>query len=221
MTGLILKDFLGLRKALKSYLIILVIYVALTVFGVWTPSFTTGFLSVIVTMLPFTCFNIDYMAKWEPYGAALPVSRNRTVAARYLTLLIMLGVVTALELVTAGALWLMGSLEDALSSLVAGCVCLGMGAVLNAIILPLIYKFGAERARVIFYATLLGLIGLAVLWLVPLGGAEWLMDALAWLEGRDMMGLLAVLPFLFVAVCLLLLIPSWFISCAIYKKKEL
>lgn len=221
MTGLVLKDFLGLRKVLKSYLIVLVIYVGLTVFGVWSPSFTTGFFSVMAAMLPFTCFNMDYTAKWEPYGAALPVSRNRTVAARYLTLLIMLGVVAVLELAVAAALWLTGDREETLSSLLASCLCLGMGAVLNAIILPLIYKFGAERARVIFYATLLGLIGLAVLWLVPLGGAEWLMDALAWLEGRDMMGLLAVLPFLFVAVCLLLLIPSWFISCAIYKKKEL
>lgn len=218
MTGLILKDFLGLRNVLKSYLIVLVIYVALTVFGVWSPAVTTAFFAMMAGMLPFTCFNMDHAAKWEPYGAALPVNRNKTVAARYLTLLIMLGAVAALELATAGVLWLTVSQEEALSALMASCVCLGMGAVLNAIILPLIYRFGAERARIIFYAAFLGLIGLAVLWLVPLGGAEWLMDALAWLEGRDMMGLLAVLPFLFVAVCLLLLIPSWFISCAIYKK---
>ncbi len=221
MTGLVLKDFLGLRKVLKSYLIILVVYVGLTVFGVWSPSFTVGFFSVMAAMLPFTCFNLDYTAKWEPYGAALPVSRNRTVAARYCTLLIMQGAVAVLELVTAGVFWLAGDLEEALSTLLAGCLCLGMGAVLNAIILPLIYKFGAERARVIFYATFMGLIGLAVLWLVPLGGAEWLMDTLNWLEGRDMMGLLVALPFLFVAVCFLLLVPSYFISCAIYRRKEL
>ncbi len=221
MTGLVLKDFLGLRKVLKSYLIVLVIYVALTVFGVWSPAFTTGFFAVMAAMMPFTCFNLDYTAKWEPYGAALPVSRNKTVAARYLTLLIMLGAVAVLELATAGAFWLAGDREETLSSLVAGCLCLGMGAVLNAIILPLIYKFGAERARVIFYAAFLGLIGLAVLWLAPLGGLEWLMDAFAWLEARDMMGLLAALPFLFVAVCFLLLAPSYFISCAIYRRKEL
>ncbi len=221
MTGLILKDFLGLRKVLKSYLIVLVIYVALTVFGVWSPSFTTAFFSMMAAMLPFTCFNMDYTAKWEPYGAALPLSRNKTVAARYCTLLIMQGAVAVLELATAGALWLTGDREEALSCLLAGCLCLGMGAVLNAIILPLIYRFGAERARIIFYAAFLGLIGLAVLWLVPLGGGEWLMSTLDWLEDRDMMGMLVAIPFLFVAGCFLLLIPSYFISCAIYKKKEL
>ena len=223
MTGLILKDFLGLRNVLKSYLIVLVIYVALTVFGVWSPAITTAFFAMMAGMLPFTCFNTDHAAKWEPYGAALPVSRNKTVCARYLTLLIMLGAVAVLALAAAGALWLTGGPEptEAVSSLLSSCICLGMGAVLNAIVLPLIYKFGAERARVIFYAAFLGLIGLAVLWLVPLGGAEWLTGALNWLEDRDMMGLLATLPLLFVAVCFLLLVPSYFISCAIYRKKEL
>ncbi len=221
MTGLILKDFLCLRKVLKSYLIVLVIYVALTVAGVWSPAFTTGFFSVMAAMLPFTCFNMDYTAKWEPYGAALPVSRNKTVAARYLTLLITLGAVAVLELATAVAVWLTDGLEAALSSLLASCLCLGMGAVLNAIILPLIYRFGAERARIIFYAAFLGLIGLAVLWLVPLGGGEWLMEHLPPLEAENAAALIAALLLLSVAVCFLLLIPSYFISCAIYKKKEL
>lgn len=220
MTGLILKDFLGLRNVLKSYLIVLVIYVALTVFGVWSPAVTTAFFAMMAGMLPFTCFNMDHAAKWEPYGAALPVNRNKTVAARYLTLLIMLGAVAALELATAGVLWLTVSQEEALSALMASCVCLGMGAVLNAIILPLIYRFGAERARIIFYAAFLGLIGLAVLWLVPLGGMEWLTGLLSPLEEGDVSALLAALPFLFVAVCFLLLVPSYFISCAIYRKKE-
>ena len=119
MTGLILKDFLGLRNVLKSYLIILAIYVALTVLGVWTPAFTTGFFAVMAAMLPFTCFNVDHAAKWEPYGAALPVSRNQTVAARYCTLLIMQGAVAVLELVTAGVFWLAGDREAALSTLLA------------------------------------------------------------------------------------------------------
>lgn len=216
MTGLILKDFLGLRKVLKICLFILALYAALMFAGVWTAPMTAGFFSVVVAMLPLSCFNMDQMSKWESYGAALPVSRNQTVAARYLTLLIMLGVVALADLAMAAVTWVIEGREEALSALLAGCVCLSLAAVLNAVVLPLIYKSGAERGRIIFSGALLGAGGLAVLWLMPMGGAAWLVDLLSRPGERHM----AAPALLFAAVCLLLLIPSCAVSCAIYKNKE-
>ena len=50
MTGLILKDFLILRKTLRSYLLILAIYVAVAFTGYWSSSFVGGFMMVMVAL---------------------------------------------------------------------------------------------------------------------------------------------------------------------------
>ncbi|MCI8840806.1 MAG: ABC-2 transporter permease, partial [Oscillospiraceae bacterium] len=87
MTGLILKDLLILRKTLRSYLLILAIYVAVAFAGYWSASFVGGFMMVMVAMLPMNVFAYDKQAKWDVYGLSLPVGRTKTVAARYLAVL--------------------------------------------------------------------------------------------------------------------------------------
>ena len=56
MTGLILKDFLILRKTLRSYLLILVIYAAVALSGVWQSSFVSGLRMVMGSVGPMNGF---------------------------------------------------------------------------------------------------------------------------------------------------------------------
>ena len=112
MTGLILKDFLILRKTLRTYLAILVVYTAIAFSGFWNASFVGGFMMVMVAMLPMNVFAYDKQAKWDTYGLALPISRTKTVAARYICVLILC--LFSLVLVTfAGVIMgAMGRIED-------------------------------------------------------------------------------------------------------------
>jgi len=77
--------------------------------------------------------------------------------------------------------------------------------------LPLLYKFGAERAKVLFYAVLAGLALTGFLVFQYLGG----MEALDSLEESPV---LVVLPFLGALVLFALSAP---ISYSIYQKKDL
>ena len=53
-------------------------------------------------------------------------------------------------------------------------ICVVVAMLVNAMMLPFLYKFGPERARMMFYGVL-GLFVLAgALLLFPLGGLEWL-----------------------------------------------
>ena len=99
MSGLIVKDFLILRKTLRSYLLILAIYVAVAFAGYWSSSFVGGFMMVMVALLPMNTFAYDKQAKWDVYGLSLPVGRTKTVAARYLAVLIMFAASAALTIV--------------------------------------------------------------------------------------------------------------------------
>ena len=52
MTGLILKDLLILRKTLRSYLFMLIVYVGIAFTGVWSADIVGVLLVVMVVMFP-------------------------------------------------------------------------------------------------------------------------------------------------------------------------
>ena len=154
MSGLILKDLLILRKSLRSYLFILAIYAGIAFSGVWSADIVGVLMVVVVMIVPMNTFAYDKQAKWDTYGLALPVGRTKTVAARYLCVLLLCVSSVALTALLGAALWAAGRVEEPVEFLVS-CSVMGLISILmNAIMLPLLYKFGAERARMMFYGVL-------------------------------------------------------------------
>ena len=174
MTGLILKDFLILRKTLRSYLFMLVVYVGIAFTGVWSADIVGVLMVVMVVMLPMNVFAYDKQAKWDTYGLALPVGRTKTVAARYLCVLLLCLFSVGLTAILGAALYAAGRVDEPVEFLVT-CSVMGLMSVLvNAIMLPFLYKFGPERARMMFFGIMGGIVLLVVAALFPLGGLEWL-----------------------------------------------
>ena len=174
MTGLILKDLLILRKTLRSYLFMLIVYVGIAFTGVWSADIVGVLLVVMVVMLPMNVFAYDKQAKWDTYGLALPVGRTKTVAARYVCVLLLCLLSVGLTAILGMMLYAAGRVEEPVEFLVS-CSVTGLMAVLvNAIMLPFLYKFGPERARMMFFGIMGGIVLLVVAALFPLGGLEWL-----------------------------------------------
>ena len=174
MTGLILKDLLILRKTLRSYLFMLIVYAGIAFTGVWSADIVGVLLVVMVVMLPMNVFAYDKQAKWDTYGLALPVGRTKTVAARYLCVLLLCLLSVGLTAILGVMLYAAGRVEEPVEFLVS-CSVMGLMSVLvNAIMLPFLYKFGPERARMMFYGIMGGIVLVVVLFLFPLGGLEWL-----------------------------------------------
>ena len=174
MTGLILKDLLILRKTLRSYLFMLIVYAGIAFTGVWSADIVGVLLVVMVVMLPMNVFAYDKQAKWDTYGLALPVGRTKTVAARYLCVLLLCLLSVGLTAILGVMLYAAGRVEEPVEFLVS-CSVMGLMSVLvNAIMLPFLYKFGPERARMMFFSIMGGIVLLVVAALFPLGGLEWL-----------------------------------------------
>lgn len=215
MTGLILKDFLILRKTLRSYLTILVIYTAVAFSGFWNASFVGGFMMVMVAMLPMNVFAYDKQAKWDTYGLALPVGRTKTVAARYLCVLLLLLGSVVLTAIAGLALYTTGHLEDPAEFMVS-CAVIGLIAVLmNAALLPFLYKFGPERARIMLYSMVGFLFFVGWLLLVPLGGIGWLKSL-----GEPTPAQISAIPFIAALAGLVLLAVSFLLSRHFYGAKD-
>ena len=172
MTGLILKDFLILRKTLRSYLMILIVYAGIAFSGAWSADIVGVLMVVMVMMLPMNVFAYDKQCQWDTYGLALPVGRTKTVAARYLCVLLLCVFSVALTALLGAALYAAGRIDEPAEFMVT-CSVMGLMSILvNAIMLPFLYKFGPERARMMFFGIMGGIVLLAVLILGPLGGID-------------------------------------------------
>lgn len=217
MTGLILKDILVMRKTLKTYLLFLVFYAAMALFGVFSLNFVVAFIQVIVIMLPISAFAYDERAKWDRYAMALPVGRRSVVAARYLFVLLMLLISSIVGLSVGVALSIFNPSNSMMEYLSTVLVSLGVGLLIADIILPLNYKLGPERARPYLYAVIF-LPVIAAFGAAKLG----LLDGLPNLSVLDQMTELSVLGlFSLIPVAALAgLGVSFLISCRIVEQKE-
>lgn len=216
MTGLILKDFLILRKTLRSYLLILAVYAAVAFSGFWSGSFVGAFIMVMVAMLPMNVFAYDKQCNWDVYGLALPVSRTKTVAARYACVLLLCLASAAFSAVLGIVLTLMDRMEESLGEYLVTCaVVLVVGMLINSVMLPLLYKFGSERARIMFYGVLGVIVLLGVIFFGPLGGIAWLKT----LETPTMEQVAAV-PVIAAIASLVLLALSFLLSRYFYGLKD-
>lgn len=218
MTGLILKDFLILRKTLRSYLLIMIVYAAIAFTGAWSADIIGVLMVVTVMMLPMNVFAYDKQCKWDTYGLALPVGRTRTVAARYLCVLLLCAFSVALTVLAGIALYAAGRVEEPVEFMVS-CSAMGLMAVLvNAILLPFLYKFGPERARMMFFAVMGGIVLVIVAFLFPLGGLDWLQS----LEmAEPTFGQAVTVPVLAAVAGLVLLALSFLLSRHFYAAQDL
>lgn len=211
MTGLVKKDLYLSLSMLKSYVLVAAVFAALTLTGIYDTSFFVTYLSVMCIMIPVNLFAYDEQARWDKYAAALPSGRAGVVGARYLfTILICLGsLLFALLLQLIVALFTGARGQARTDLLLSGLLPTAYGCFMNAVLLPLLFKFGSQKGR-IYLLLALG-VGVGVIF----GG----------LTGLKEMGIslseLTLPLFVLPVVGLLTLIPSYFLSRRIFFHKDL
>ncbi|WP_186565211.1 ABC-2 transporter permease [Lawsonibacter celer] len=168
MIGFVYKDFLLQRKQLTYVLVLCVVYSVLSLTGTLSPSILSGMVMVLGMVLPMSAFSYDDLARWDKFAASTPAGRRGIVAGRYLFTLLLLLLSAALVAVLLLLFRLLGLVEEPLAELLLPVpICAAMGLVVNAIILPLLYQFGVEKARlvsmILFAAIFGGIVGLGFL----------------------------------------------------------
>lgn len=159
MKSLILKDLYNIGHNVKSMLFILVVFAV-----VFIP--TSGaaeyifICAILCSMMVVTTFAFDDSSKWARYAMIMPVSKKDIVAGKFIVLAIF-GVIGSLfglvfssisglimkkisfDLVGIGEL-----LFFALAAWVISFVC-------GSMLIPFIFKFGAEKGRVLMLVSFL------------------------------------------------------------------
>lgn len=205
MKGLLLKDWYQVKTNMwMMYLTVLAVLAIWILSTSGDSSFAVNYSAVFLGMMPAYLLSYDHASGWTEYSFALPLSKELQVAEKYLV-----GLLCAAAAVVIGGLFITvislrtGTTpdKDALS-LLAGSVCAIL--LINGIMLPLYYRFGAEKARMLYMLMFAGM-GAA------LGGGTVLMDAVP--EPDAAIAIVGVL-----AAVLVLYALSWRVSVAWYGK---
>lgn len=213
MTGLIYKDLAALRRQLSTLLLFLFVYGGFCLTGVFDFSILGALVAVFGLTIPMSSVALDDAAHWDRYAVATPAGRRGVVTGKYVFTLLVIVVSVAVAVALMLCLSLAGLTENTPDDLVLIALSCGvLTLALDAIILPFLLKYGAERARAISMVTFVVIFGGAIL----LGGLAnngvnlprlpgWLLTALPVL-----LGLLAIGGYLI----------SYFVAQGIYARKE-
>lgn len=217
--GLIIKDLLQLKTYRKTLISFIVIF-SITPILQYTSGGGEGIfnmLPIMITlgfgMFSIASFNYDEAAKADRYIKSLPISSKEIVLSKY--------ILTICATILGGILGIL--LAFIISSILAKeydieIIVSALGGILGmsiveAIQIPCIYKFGAEKARMQIF---LVMVILFVIGALLVGGLIY------WVQRLDIetMKIEALMPLIFAGFTALVYKVSYNISYKIYEKKE-
>ena len=213
MTGLVYKDLIVLKKQLRYYLVFLVIYGGMTVAGMG-PGILGAVICIVGMILPMSSIAYDEQARWDKYAAATPAGRAGIVGGKYLFTLVVVGSMTGLVILCMVLLRLTGLVKNDMAELVFTALgCGGAALFINAITLPLMLKFGAEKSRTISMGLFVVIFGASALGAMALKNQAALPAPPSWL--------LNALPVVLAILAVGSFAVSYCVSRAVYANKEL
>ncbi len=212
MTGFFKKEWYLIAKQLRFWVFFLLIYSALSTTGIWGGSMMAAMICVILFSAPMSLFSQDRMSHWDAFSAALPDGRRSAVRARYLFTLLLSVCCVLFAAAASGLLYAFGLGTDTglAELLVSGSASVALCLFFTAVLLPLLYRFGPEKARFIIILIYLILLGLVVGFfsLIP----EAVIDDI----GKNLHSLLPLLALLLLAS----LYGSYRLSLSVVRRQE-
>lgn len=207
MKGLLLKDWYMAKSYCRSYFLIILVFGAVSVF---TPKGWFAFFPVLLASLfPVTLISYDERFKWQNYADILPCRRRKIVSAKYIFMLLC---VAAAVCVTAGAFTIYSFMHEdfqLFSVLQFAGLSLFFGIVPASLILPFIFKLGAEKGRVIY----MGVFGLS-----------FACFSFVFLFSTSSEVLFRITDWIYLLIAagtLIILVLSWLISVKLYENRDL
>lgn len=154
MKGLLRKDLYMAAAFCRTYLLILVVFLAVGAVNNEN-SFFLIYPMIIGVMLPVSLIGYDERFKWHVACDALPVSRAQAVSSKYILTLLIVGLVFLLTMLVQAVVMIRQGTPEKLRELPGLLLPIGLAG--PALLLPVIFRLGVEKGR-IFYYLLVGVV---------------------------------------------------------------
>ena len=208
MKGLLLKDLYMMKKYCKAYLLLIVIFVAVS-FASSENLFFVFYPCLLCGMIPVNLLAYDERSRWLQYSETMPYTKGQIVSGKYV---IGLATQVSVLLITGIAQAIRMSMNDAFvlgEYLVLMMLLLILSLLASSITLPFMFKLGVEKGRMAYYI-MIGIVcaGSIILSNLLSGGMQ---------EEIKLNGILPIICLIGIGIYAL----SWYLSVAFYKKREI
>ena len=166
----------------------------------------TMMISVLGLVSCFSSFSYDKQYRCDEYLAAMPVSRKQLVWSKYIFVLCLDLILAAAAFVLAAgyAVWAGEPLVELLAGVGSALV---VTVLMQAILLPIVYIIGIDKAR---YVNI-------VIWMVPWVVIMLFRDRLPQIPKEQIIMMLKIIP----VIAVVLMVVSVCISVSVFRKKDL
>jgi len=208
MKGLLLKDWYMMKKYCRAYLLIAVVFIAVSLFSD-DNMFFAFYPCLLCGMIPVNLLAYDERSRWMQYSGTLPYTKKQIVSGKYLigllaqiTMLIVTGAAQALKMSVGGG-FKFGDFA------VLMLLMLIVSTLTSSICLPFVFKLGVEKGRTAYYIMVGFVCGASVL-------ASSIMRGQLMTEIQPNL-VLALIAIIGISIYIL----SWYLSVMFFMKREI
>lgn len=210
MFGLILKDLYTIRLYAKQLLVLFVFFILISMGLDHAALFIGSMFAMLFMMMSIYTFSYDAMCKWDRYAQTMPVSKRNIVTSKYMFSLFLniTGILFSFLISLIMLQW--KPMEDFTLKylLLTDGFLFCIMVLFSSILLPFVFRFGVEKARLIIIA----------IFAIPSAGFVILSRIGVQLDDLNTLFFIAkLLPFFTLVVLLL----SYSLSVHIYSRKEI
>lgn len=212
MRGLILKDFINMKRQVKVYILLIVLWAALSIINE-SGDYFNGMLLMIPALAISTVMAYDDRYKWNGYALTMPVTRKDLIVSKYLFSFIFIAGVIILSLI-----WQVIMGENISDSLTAALIIASAAMIINGIAIPIFFYFGSEHGRIVFFVAAV-IIAVVVVAISNIGVIEELIMADGSVSGYHV-PTTGELTLIILAAAFVVTAVSVLVSAKIYENKD-
>lgn len=218
MKGLIIKD-LCLLKNQRIFFLIIILIAFVTLISGMDPNFVVTYSTFVLTMFVVSTINYDEYDNGYPFLLSLPVTKKDYAASKYTFGFIISGGTWALSVLITTIYQFVTNTNFDVSTWLFMCLILLVAVMyLDALMIPLQFKFGGEKGKIAMFAVfvVIAIIGFGSIQLLDMIGID-LNEMIISISQIN----LYVIVLLLITTTFLIVIPiSCLISIKILNKKE-
>ena len=209
MKGLLLKDFYMTVKYCRTYLLIGIVFIAVSFAGADSQNmFFVFYPCLLCGMIPVNLLAYDERSRWLEYSGTLPYTKAQLVSAKYLVGVIVQGVMLlAVGIAQAVRMNLAGSFRLGEYGMIMALI-FAMATITSSISLPFMFRWGVEKGRIAYYC----MIGFVC--------AAGYLGSVFFTESRKVTAAGSLVPWAMILLGTAIYAASWLVSIALYQKRE-
>ena len=147
LQALLRKDLCVLMKQMRMFLVFILFFAVM-------PGINLNIFAIIYSaMLPYTALSYDAQSHWDNLAAMMPYTDRDLVLSKYLLGWLFIGGASILSVCARIVTAPLFHVETNAAGIAMG---FSLGALLMALTLPLIFRFGVERGRMVFLLAVCG-----------------------------------------------------------------